>query len=937
MFPDDPFTQGLRRRTLASLHVNPNAASDWNPDVPLAIDPEAAHKWQPPAPVQPAQPKPVQPDTSFNPNLDLQLGFQSGMGDLTNMLYKPAEGLYGGRVAGDKPLSQAVSEEVGPDPNQLAGRTQPFQHAMQFAGRTLPDVARYGLATAATAGDPILGAAAADALKADTPGQAVTSGLASAAMTGLMHNVPEALAEYGPRLAKDAISMLPTREELQAAGEAANARLQQSGMYSGATAPMGKFLDPATIRDMAITSASSLGSGVYSAAERAAAMSRQIQELIRRPAPVEAAAEAPVRDVLARSVEDLERRIPNEQRVVSTDPTKLINGQPFSSLDMNAPSEGYLPFVHLGAEEANHLNDRMWLDSIKESELPGGSAAMEAVRRTGARPPTAEFLHRSMQLPQRARYWYELSGNSFTGDHIDIPREMQPGFIDNVAATSGGAKPYTNMKRALGTYAENLQNVPIYTDLRDPASVRNALNPELDRLGTHKYQNFSGTMQYTSGLDNRPPLSVNDVQMADIFGIKGSDIGKNPALYEVLSRYTNKVRDAQNALMPEGGQPWETWQVQAPTWVQNRLDKDPKSTYDDYAMVLPRITKELNDAGIETPGGKISLETMMDPRFPNVMSGTRENFMGTPVGTVEFATTKTPAGAAATQMRSQLEQYDPNIPWVRDAKAKYEQIQRNAMTDFAMRHGDDPSLVSQLMSHLTGQKLDTSRLEWNGYGTYEGDINPNLRIPMGGTGGKGFVQMDKPQREAFLSILGQDLNQDGMAASHFTTVPHAEGPPSADRTFSVFMRRYDNQVDQNAIQEFSRQLGYPVNVSRTPNGVLVDVNIADKGVGPTLEAVSNASDATFGRDGNVHDLAVVPRAYDSDFVHNSNYQEKIDAQNKINKPGRSGRAGNPTYNVRNLKRIRQAIQRIAQNRDAEFAEWTQAAQARAAKLTPPQP
>ena len=77
------------------------------------------------------------------------------------------------------------------------------------------------------------------------------------------------------------------------------------------------------------------------------------------------------------------------------------------------------------------------------------------------------------------------------------------------------------------------------------------------------------------------------MQLADIFGIKGSDIGKNPALYEVLSRYTNKVRDAQNALLPEGGQPWETWQMQAPSWTQNRLDKDPKSTYDDYAMVLP--------------------------------------------------------------------------------------------------------------------------------------------------------------------------------------------------------------------------------------------------------------------------------------------------------------------------------------------------------------
>ena len=50
------------------------------------------------------------------------------------------------------------------------------------------------------------------------------------------------------------------------------------------------------------------------------------------------------------------------------------------------------------------------------------------------------------------------------------------------------------------------------------------------------------------------------------------------------------------------------------------------------------------------------------------------------------------------------------------------------------------------------------------------------------------------------------------------------------------------------VQDFSRQLGYPVNVSRTPNGILVDVNIADKGIGPTHEAFKNAADATFGND-----------------------------------------------------------------------------------------
>ena len=686
--------------------------------------------------------------------------------------------------------------------------------------------------------------------------------------------------------------------------------------------------------DATISNSAQLGSGLYSTAEQAEARARQIQQLIQNvsPPPAAEAEGAPVRDVKARSLEDLERRIPDKERTASPDPTRLINGQPFSSLDMNAPSEGYLPMLHLGPEAANNLNQRLWADSIRESEMPGGSAAIDATRRTGARPPTAEFWDQAMSLPQRARYWYELSGESFTGNHIDLPREMQPGFIDNVAATSGGAEPYTNLKRAIGTYAENLQGVPIYTDLRDPASVRNALNPNLQRLQSLKYNNFSNTMQYTSGLSDRPPLSTNDVQVASMFGVNGQDIGKNPVLYEVMSRYFNKVRDSQNALLPSGAQPWETWQIQAPGWVQERALKNPvkASQYDDYAQVFPRIIQELGDAGVPTPGGKVTMDTLMDPRTPNVMSGTREQFMGTPTATVEVATNRTPQGAAAAQLRAQLEQYDANIPWVRDAKANYTQIQRNTMRDLAMRQGGQPSLVSQLMSEITGRKLDVSRLDWGGYGTFENDINPNLRIPMTGRASSGdFVNLTKPQREAFLSVLGQDLNQEAMAASHFQSVPKGQG-----QTFSVFMKRFDGHVDEPAIQQFSRQIGYPVNVSQTPNGVLVDVNIGGFDTRPTYEQIENASNATFGNDPNVQDLAISSRAYDSDYVHRNDYRKNINAQSKTRKSRGVGAAGTPPGDNSNLQRLRQALQGVSKARDAEFANWTQNAQARAAKINP---
>ena len=70
------------------------------------------------------------------------------------MIYKPAEDLYGGRLASGQTLSEGVSKDVGPDPNQIASRSGDFQRAAQFAGRALPDAARYGLATVAAGATP---------------------------------------------------------------------------------------------------------------------------------------------------------------------------------------------------------------------------------------------------------------------------------------------------------------------------------------------------------------------------------------------------------------------------------------------------------------------------------------------------------------------------------------------------------------------------------------------------------------------------------------------------------------------------------------------------------------------------------------------------------------------------------------------------------------
>lgn len=662
-----------------------------------------------------------------------------------------------------------------------------------------------------------------------------------------------------------------------------------------------------------------------------------------------------VRDVKKRTLEDLDRRIPQEMRYVSPDPTKTVNGQPFSSLDLDTPGEGFHPMTKFGEKTSDKMINRAWKESIQESEMEGGSAAREAVEATGAKPPMSGFWDKAFKLPKRARYWYELSGESFTGGHFDVPKEMQPRIIDAHAGTSGGVEPGPNARRAVGIVSEDVQGQPVMTDLRDPASARKALG---ERTDTPKFGSFGGTMKFTTGLSKYAPLSTNDVQVASMFGLKGTDIGKNPVLYEVLSRFFIKMRDMQNAHIEPGAQPWETWQMQAPAWVHQRILKNPKkaSQYDDYALKLPGIIADLNKAGIPTPGGRITMETLADPRTPNIMSGTREHFLRTPVATVEMGTVLTPEGRAAADLLKQVNQLDLSNPeaakFARKAQKDYNQIHLNMMSALGKRVGGNkelgikpqPSLISQLMSEMVNTPIDVSRIDRMGMGTFipagatEFEANPNLRIPMTGRNAEEFISLDKTQREAFLSILGQATHQEAMPATLFQLVEH--GAPD-EHTFSVFLNRYDGKVDQAAINRFSNQLGLPLNVSQLPNGTLIDVNIAgDFGSKPDLSRLQQITDETFGNDPNVHDLGIFARSYDSDYVEAGQYEEKINgwkqtwetqrraAKVKADESGGRRPVRNTAQRVRNLARVRKAIESHARVRDAKYAEWTAANRAR---------
>jgi GNAT superfamily N-acetyltransferase len=237
----------------------------------------------------------------------------------------------------------------------------------------------------------------------------------------------------------------------------------------------------------------------------------------------------------------------------------------------------------------------------------------------------------------------------------------------------------------------------------------------------------------------------------------------------------------------------------------------------------------------------------------------------------------------------------------------------------------DPSLISQLMSHIVGKPVDVSRLDWNGYGTFENQLSPNLRIPLTGRTSQGkWANLSTKQRQTFLSILGQDLNQDAMAASHFATVPHGEGD-----THSVFVNRYDGEVNQPAIARFSQAVGLPLNVTQHPNGTVIDLNTPPGFAKPDVERVRSLAEETFGDDPNVHDIGIISRKYKSDYIKRNQYERIIGKQTPAPSQGAPDIApgvggvrpadGDPG----GLAGIRASLQRIAAQQDLEMGKWHQ--------------
>ena len=524
----------------------------------------------------------------------------------------------------------------------------------------------------------------------------------------------------------------------------------------------------------------------------------------------------------SKTMEDIQKNIPEHKRVVratqmGTQQT-AVDGKRFIDKDLSAKGRGWI-----GKRSIKEI----WEQAI--ANTPGGKEKLEMMKRSGIdmMPKAEEFWNRSFNREDRARYWYEISSEMFRATFPDATDAQLEQFIDLVGATSVQANPTDNILRAIAVFSEYLQGMPIETDLTDVEGVRKALSPEM--LGGPKTRSFSGTMLYLLGKRAEVPLSTNDRQVATVFGVDGEVIANDYLLYELISNFYIGMRDEMNANLPPNAEPYETWQIQALGWVEERAEKNAAKNkveaYDDYAMVIQNeVMPRLEAAGISVPNGQLTQTILKDTRIPFALRDTMARFTGSSIATVETVTKLNPVGDKFATLVRKGRGLKGTIGMMKEADT----IIKQSMAAVGRRKAYKPNAIDNLASSIMGKKTDLRRIDVAAYGTFEGEGNPNVRIPLQG--------MDANQRQIFLAILGRGLRQAAMAASVFKPADINQPPrPNHSRTFSVFIETTGRDlINQSDAEKLDRAIGRPINVKKVANGYVFDINVG--GYDPVTDA-----------------------------------------------------------------------------------------------------
>ena len=602
-------------------------------------------------------------------------------------------------------------------------------------------------------------------------------------------------------------------------------------------------------------------------------------------------------DVYARPLEVIKERIPASERFTGNKPPgKPVvrpDGKSFMEADLDTPI-GKLDFTQDKIDDA-------FLDSISES----GPAAQKAINELATpvtkinkdgveevvrpafnmRPPDEAHWRDVENLPNRDRLWYEISAEAMDTSFPDHKQKQLGEVMDMTAATSPLADPNYNSRLMISIMSEIARDSPITTPAVVQKGVQDVVTGEFGKAEARKVGSFGQTFKFLRGLVDDPPLSTNDRQVAASFGIPDSAFGRYPVLYEVVARWFNKMRDNANTFRPnDQNGAFQSYQLQAPSWVQTRAEGQLARTKnltdaeafegDAYASAFNRAADWLRDGGVKvgtdprTGLPLFDMTVLKNPRVTEILAPLAGDFRGDVFGTMEIVTNLNKTGLEFNRLISESRNRGLN------ANLKLsDTIIRRHMNQLLRRskRGNEklPSVLTELARTFGEKSADVSRIEL-GWGTFEGAMNRNIRIPMG--------DVPAQYREAYLAVLGDAYQQAAQAASKFTDTNNPN--PS---TYTVFLK---NEVDADtpALRQFAEDLsasGHEANIQLRPNGLVLDIHpkFTDDGSQVPIgkQVLQDMVDDVF--PGNA--TKIRGQDYDSIYKMDSEYGTSVDKWKKV--------------------------------------------------------
>lgn len=612
-----------------------------------------------------------------------------------------------------------------------------------------------------------------------------------------------------------------------------------------------------------------------------------------------------------RTFDEIQNAFKDEERVV-VDPKeytpKMKMNKPFEYVEVVNPVKIFgnqdvrkITYTGKDAEPINYEFTEQKLEEIKNNTLQDyqnrtGVDVQAMVDRFGLKMPDLTTLNNSLKRDEAARYWYELSSEYFGGFLQDLDNKDKSDFLNILSITSGGVTPKENFKIALGVFSDYKAGRPIRMGFRQTQSLDKLLKEPESSINSPKFRNFTDSFGYFIGTTDRQPNTVNDLQMAAIFGIKPEALAGNPDLYSLMTMALNNLTEEVNANLPEGQEPLQPYQLQSILWTENR---GGRST--NYAEVAPDVIEEMRKLGYEFKDDKLNLEELTNPSFVRDIQKTVQPFEESVKMTVESGSFLTEAGQKIKQLVENFS--DDKV--LMDQIAK---VNKSANNSLISKKGKEPSIIEKLFSVITGNNVSVSRMQ-KGYGTFEGQVGDNIIIPSVYSGKKGeLTQLSEDERKGVLAVLGKYLNQAATASSNFSTIePGQEAGEGRMLTTGFYVP--ETKYSEKELQKVHEISGYDFNVTPVPGGFVLDT-ITFEGK-PDEKKIEDAIYNVFGEDKN---LVIMDSEWYGDYIESNQYEEFENAVKK-SITSRTEKDGDP---LKSFSDIISLIQEVSKTRDEGY-------------------